>query len=341
VASWLSKAYEQGLRELDTDFLRRAAVDHVYAEEERLSGVISPSLVAVKCRLQRLKRFLGHSYQPGGTHMAVRAGEPDSVTQLNFLRGFQMEGIIITAIRHSLGDRVLSSAPLLHALWKDEALGVTYAGHPDMLVIDEDGQMANVQIKCPSVFKFDRMEKNKADAAETYLPQMATEMYILRKQGFPVARTYLFAATWEATAKYTNPRSLAHPFEWEDDMATIPETIAREILDDAAKTVISGEWPEALPQHQWDSFPCSYCSYSRLQTLNVIGCESQWAWQNWEKADATSKPDIQTLLEQGPAGQGLLAVSDQKTRRVRPGPVSGPVDHGSPPRLRVVGGTDS
>lgn len=297
---FLKEAFWQGLRECDTDYLRQKCTELVNTEEERLQQVISPSLVASTCRLQRLKRFLGHQAQPGLTHMAVRRGEPDTVSQMNFIRGFQMEGLIVACLQHSLRDRFIASAPQFHVDWKDPVTGHHFAGHPDVLLEDEDGQLALVQIKTPSVFKLDRIEKKgDQDALETYWPQMATELYITRKAGIPVARNYLFMTTWEATPKLNDPRVLVIRSDWDPSGDAMVETVADEVYADWAGVEEDGIWPEALPDRMWDSFPCSYCNFPRRgDGMLKVGCEENEAWQlhaegkPWQPLErATAKAD--------------------------------------------------
>src|SRR5262249_15678447 len=149
------------------------------------------------CRLARLKRFMGHGPQPGVTDMGYRQGIVDPVSRLNFVRGFDMEGIVVPALKATLGVAVVDHAPTLLFRWRYEgdhpllsmwttrefargtysygkpveqlANGIVFAGHPDVLIEDasHDYELALVQIKCPSLFKLERILRlGEQDALE-------------------------------------------------------------------------------------------------------------------------------------------------------------------------------
>lgn len=324
---WLERAYIRGLHELDMKELMQGTIAHNTIEGTWETGVVSPSLVAKTCRLQRLKTFLGHDPQPGLKRMAVRQGEPDGVSVLNFMRGFLMEGIIVTALRSVLGeDRILGNAPtlLFHTAYMGadpwlmnapilrgisrayddspsengewQTSPIVFSGHPDMLVLSPRGDLELVQIKCPSFFKLKKIkEKGPENALETYGAQIATEMYIGRAMGLPIARCNLMLATWEGTPGVPKVSVEVIPQEWDDTLAIIPEEIARELIEDTWAVIQEDRWPEAFPVHMWDTWPCSYCSYSRNRTFDLIGCDEP---HEWARFAATG--DTRTTLSEPP-----------------------------------------
>lgn len=264
---WIAEAVHHGLQQLDVDDVLAQAATHVTTKGEWEKGVISPSLVAVQCRLQRLKRFLGHEPWPGHKHfMATRAGRPDSISVINMTRGFLAEGLLVAALKQQLGARVLAHAPTYAPRFVDPLTGMIFAGHPDMLVVGENEQPELIQFKAPSVFKLDRIEKmGPQDALATYQAQMATELYITRNHGgIEPVRNNLALFSWEMTVKYTKPRMIVVPLEWDESLSSIPRVVADELEQDVINAKEFGIWPEALPEHQWDTFPCSYCMFSRL-----------------------------------------------------------------------------
>lgn len=295
---WLKEAFLDGLRLYDTDELLEAIATHVTLKGEWEIGVVSPSLVATECRLARLKKFLGDDPQPGFKRLAVRAGHADATTQLNFIRGFTMEGAIVAALTRSLGQhRIMGHAPSLLFRWRyrgDDLMlsmwkqGMVFSGHPDLMVWSPDVELELVQIKSPTIFKLERIERmGDEDALQSYRAQMATEMYIGRRMGYPIKRSHLLLASSEGTPKVSEPRCRIVTLEWHESMATIPEEIARQIIKDYDAAYTLGEWPIAYPQHKWDSWPCSYCAWSRLATFDTIGCEEQSEWQRHAETGET------------------------------------------------------
>lgn len=296
---YLKEAFYDGLKVLDTDEVLQAIATHITLPGEWEKGVVSPSLVATECRLARLKKFIGDDPQPGLKRLAVRAGVADAVTQLNFTRGFCMEGAIVACLKAALGpSRIMGHAPTLLFKWRykgDDFLlsnwqqkGIAFAGHPDMLVWSEDVELELVQIKTPSIYKLERIQKMGAeDALVTYRAQMATEMYIGRRMGYPINRSHLLLASWEGTPKITDPHCRVVTMEWEESMATIPEEIGRQLIQDYDSAYTMDRWPQAYPVHKWGSFPCSYCQYSRLADFSTIGCEEQGEWTRFAESGET------------------------------------------------------
>ncbi len=296
---YLKQAFYDGLRILDTDEILEAIAAHVTLKGEWETGVVSPSLVATECRLARLKKFLGDGPQPGFQRLAVRAGQADAVTQLNFLRGFCMEGAIVTCLSAALGpSRIMGHAPSLVFKWRyqgDNFLlsnwqqkGIAFAGHPDLMVWSDKVELELVQVKTPSIYKLERIQKlGPDDALKTYRAQMATELYIGRKMGYPLQRSHLLLASWEGTPKINDPHCHVVTMEWDESLSLIPETVGQQLIEDYDQAYTVDRWPEPYPIHKWDSFPCSYCNYSRTANFETIGCEEQGEWTRYAESGET------------------------------------------------------
>jgi len=298
VSHWLKDAIIEGMTMLDVEDALAAQGAHFAQKGEWRKGVISPSLVSVNCPLQRVKIFLGLAPVPGvAPRMATKAGRPDAVGLVNMVRGFDGEALIVAAIHKAMPSWVIDSAPSFTVDWTDASNGYQYAGHPDVLGYDQALEL--VQIKTPSVFKLERVEKlGDDDALASYLPQMATEMYVTRKAGIPVQRNHLVLFSPEGTPKQNQPRLHVVTLEWEESLATIPEQAAREIHDDAARAMVLNQWPEAYPKTSWDVWPCGYCRYARLGDLEVPACDDHEKWRS--NAQRTNDSD-----EHG-AGSGIV-----------------------------------
>lgn len=283
MSHWLEDAVMQGLTMLDVEEALAAQAAHFSLKGEWLKGVIAPSLVGVSCPLQRVKIFLGHTPIPNQTtvHMATKAGRPDPISLVNMVRGFDAEGLLVEALKRALPVEIIAAAPEFHVDWADPETGYHYAGHPDVLMLR--GKYELIQIKCPSVFKMDRVEKKgDSDALETYLPQMATEMFIARHCGIPVSVNHLLLFSWEGTPKMSRPRVKVVSLDWDESLATIPETAAREIHEAAAKALMFNQWPKAFPVTSWDVWPCGYCRFARLGDFDVPACDDHDKWRSNE-----------------------------------------------------------
>lgn len=358
---YLKDAFFDGLNLIDTDEMLSCVAEHTTLKGEWLHGVVSPSLTANECRLARLKIFLGDDPQPGFKRMAVRAGQPDSITQLNFLRGFMMEGVVVTALKQALGSNyIMGHAPTLVFKWRYKGddiqlsmwgQGMTFMGHPDMMIWNQAQvpELELVQIKAPSIFKFERAQRlGDQDVLKSYRAQMATEMYIGRRMGYPIRRSHLMMVSWEGSVKIDNPHCRVTTMEWDESLATIPEQVARELIEDYDRAYTLGQWPEPFPEHRADTWPCSYCKFGRLPNRTGPSCTEQWAWDLYNDADERTQktgspaPDLTRILEFGrTAREPMLADANQETRRVRPRRVAGKARHGSSPQLRVVRGANS
>jgi hypothetical protein len=318
---FLEQALLDGLRALDVPELLKLQIEHNSAEGSWETGVVSPSLVGLDCRLARLKRFLGHDPQPGLKHMGVRQGFPDPNSKINMLRGFNFEGIAVAALRHELGSSLLGCAPTLLFRWRyqgDDPLlaeykrplgplgrmapevdlsqprGIVFAGHPDVMVLDPDheSEIALVQVKCPRISKCERIKKmGPSEALQNYRAQMITEMYIGRMMGWPIQRSYLLVGTMEGN--FTGAKHGSDPYldviemPWSNSMRQVPEEIARQLIQDSDTARISGEIPTPYKEAAWDAFPCSYCNYSRLGNFETIGCTEHQQWEQYERHGTT------------------------------------------------------
>lgn len=320
---FLEQALLDGLRALDVPELLQLQIEHNSVEGEWETGVVSPSLCSLTCRLARLKKFLGHDPQPGFKHMGVRQGFPDPNSKINMLRGFNFEGIAVAALKHQLGPAVIGCAPTLlfrHRYQGDDPLlsmwvrrakargsynadgsradelenGMVFAGHPDVMVQDPDHDhtLALVQVKCPRISKCERIKKmGPREALETYRVQMITEMYIGRAMGWPIERSYLLIGTMEGN--FTGAKHGSDPYldvielPWHPSMRMVPEEIARDLVIDADAASTTLNLPAAYPERAWDSYPCSYCNYSRLGNFETISCTEHQEWERYEKTGVT------------------------------------------------------
>lgn len=270
---WIAQAVQRGCELIDVDEMLAEIAKHVTTKGEWEKGVISPSLIGRACNLQRLKVFLGHPTIPGRpNHMASSMGLPNSISLINMVRGFLAEGLIVTALIRALGDRVIAHAPTFAPRYVDPVSHQVHAGHPDILVIGDEGLPELIQVKCPSVYKLDRVEKlGDEDALESYRAQMIEEMFITRQVSYvdedaalTVVRNNLVLFSWEHTGKHKKPRATVVPLDWDGSMNALPRAVAAEIEEEVARALAQGIWPEAYPEHQWDVWPCAYCPYSRL-----------------------------------------------------------------------------
>lgn len=288
---WLKDVITRGLELLDVDESLQQIATHVTTKGEWEKGVVSPSLVGTVCQLARLKKFLGHAPIPGKpVHMATAAARPSAISLINMDRGFVAEGLLVSALKAARPRSVLASAPLYVPRWQDPSTHIVYTGHPDVLILNDQDFPELVQMKCPSVRKFERVQKlGDEDALETYRAQMVTELFISRapqenQASYLPVRNNLVLFSWEHTGKDVKPRLHVVPLDWDDTMETIPLAMGDEIEADVAAALAQNRWPEAYPEHQWNVWPCNYCAYSRLgeytDEANIIPkCDDHAAWE--------------------------------------------------------------
>jgi hypothetical protein len=289
VSHWLEDALMEGLTDLDIPEAVASMADHLSTEGEWRKGVISPSLVAVQCPLSRVKIFLGLVPAPGQpARTAVRAGRPDFNSTIAMVRGMAGEALILAAMGKA-NLPIVAKAPHFVVEWTDPEHGYAYAGHPDVLIespFDQSQQFKGdrfemIQIKTPTSYKIDRVEKQgDQDALKSYLPQMATEMFIARRSGMNVTANHLLLFSWDSIPKNNKPRVKAVTLEWHPSLATIPEEAARQIHDDALIALAQNVWPAAYPVTSWDVWPCSYCRYARLGDFEVPACDDHEKWRS-------------------------------------------------------------
>ena len=264
--AWVTEAIEQALLTVPLDDLIDGAADHVKVKGEWNKGLIRPSLVADPCRLSRVKKYLGHVPNPTTTLNTIRAGRPSAGTAVNFARGYFMEGFLVTAMKAVMSDAIKGCSPGL--LFRSEDL----EAHPDLMA-EVDG-LELVQMKCPSVFAFDRAEKNQMSSMERYLPQMATEMYIGRKQGYDIKRSHLLMATfegWLPSSGRDGLRTVLMTIEHEPELDGLVEEAIAQIREDV-KQAEAGDYPKPYDIAQATKYPCSYCNYSRLGDGEAPAC---------------------------------------------------------------------
>lgn len=280
MSHWLEDALLEGLTDLDIPDAVASMANHLTTEGEWRKGVISPSLVAVQCPLARVKIFLGLPSTPMlPDRVAVRAGRPDFNSTIAMTRGMVGEALILAALRRSLGDAIIDSAPKFHVEWTDPETGYQYAGHPDVLIYRDVLEL--IQIKTPTSYKIDRVEKfGEQEALKSYLPQMATELFITRKQGIPVMANHLLLFSWDSLPKNNRPRVKAITLDWDASLATIPQEAAEQIHVNATTALAQNVWPAAYPVTSWDVWPCSYCRYARLGSFDVPACDDHDKWRS-------------------------------------------------------------
>lgn len=232
--------------------------------------------------------------------MALAAGLPSAISLINMDRGFVAEGLLVAALKAAIPDRVIATAPLYVPRYTDPVTHQVYTGHPDALVLADDGQAELIQFKCPSMRKFEHISKfGDESALETYMGQMVTEMFIARNDQklvmvnggvtlgggqYPIpVRNNLGVFCWEHTGKDVRPKLHVVPLDWDDTMATIPLTVGDEVEQEAADALVNDRWPEAYPEHTYNLWPCAYCPYSRLGDYTadppIPKCDDHETWK--------------------------------------------------------------
>lgn len=279
---WVKQAFRSALLVVDNSELVKAAGMHVQPEYEGADRKIHPSNIAQDCQLAQVKQFRGHGPQPHVNWSASRNGQPNANTNMTFTRGYLMEGVIVAALKRyaelTQEYEVLGCAPeLIFETDRDEA-------HPDMMVLRR-GEIELIQIKTPSVFAFNRHDKEgDTMVMQRYRPQMVTEMVIGRAMGIEIARSTLLMATWEGhppgTEGSEDVRSIVIPLEWEEAMTGYVDNLASEILE-ADKLASQGKWPKPInPEDKFNKWPCSYCRYARTrQHEGQVICTENAKWE--------------------------------------------------------------
>jgi hypothetical protein len=281
-AQWVKSAFENALLVVDNGELVRAAGEHVMAEGEWTERKIRPSLMAVECQLQRAKKFRGHLPQPGARWLSARQGRPSANSNITFARGFLAEGLVVAALKayaEMLGEyEVIGCAPTFMAEADPD-----WQAHPDLVVL-HDGELENIQIKCPSVFAFNRYERGDDSSIRSrYTPQVVSEMHILRLMGLEIQRSHLFMLTWEGwppgTEGAEEVRCLDVPIPWQEGMDVWAEKLAEDIRADD-RNADQGIFPSPLARDKWNKWPCSYCMYARIaQHDHQVTCEEHERWE--------------------------------------------------------------
>lgn len=282
--TWVEAAFESALTVIDNGVLVRAAGMHVQPEGEWTTGKVRPSLLGGECDLQTVKQYRGHGPQPGANWMASRNGRPDANSNLVFARGFLGEGLVVAALKeysYLIGDyEILGCAPEL-VFSATDTKGVEYEGHPDLMTL-RNGEIELIQVKTPSVWAFERAEKQGAlNALTKYKAQVVAEMYLGRKMGIDIVRSYLFMMTWEGWQRgKTGVRVMVVPMDWDESMVEYVETEGRRIklLDTLART---GKFPDpANREDEYSKWPCSYCRYARTSLYDgQVICTENEKWE--------------------------------------------------------------
>ncbi len=318
MSHWLIDALQEGLESIEHSELVRLAMLHANAPGEWAPRKVRPSLIAEECRLARIKKFRGHDPQPGVPgNGAMKGGRPSAGTAIHFYRGYVAEGMAVTALNRvsrsyqtldelrsadgrgggatqvthqGLGRYpfdVLGCSPwmLFEHRQPSESMGhgwidIPYQAHPDMVIATDQG-IELVQVKCPSMWAFQRYQKDGgASIRKRYEPQAIAEMAIGRLMGLPIQRNHILVFALEGALPGSDAAkdgqeilSEVVTVEWEDGHDRFVEAIAEEILEDDARAG-RGEWPVAYPLGtRW---PCDYCLYPRAE---MTSCEENERWE--------------------------------------------------------------
>jgi len=283
--SWVKRAFESALLVVDNGELVKAAGMHVQPDYEGSPRKIHPSNLAQDCQLAQVKQFRGHGPQPHVDWSSSRNGKPNANSNITFARGFLGEGLVVAAFKRyaelTQEFEILGCAPeLVFETDQDEA-------HPDLMVL-RNGEIELIQIKTPSVFAFERYDKGEDSMVmQRYRPQMVGEMYIGRKMGIEIVRSYLLMFTWEGgrpgTESGDKVRSIVIPLEWEEAMTGYVENLANEILE-ADRQATLGKWPKpANREDEFNKWPCSYCKYARTRKHEgQVICTENAKWETPE-----------------------------------------------------------
>lgn len=298
---WLVESLEEGLRRATSDQLQEAAAAHLTAKDEtRTEGGgrnkrISPTLLSSECRLQVLKRYRGHTPQPGVKPIRnERQGRSDAGSAMNFLRGFLGEGMVVAALRAAFEEgpkdwtmfqsvEIMGVSPVLKFEYEGDA---PYLAYPDVALI-VDGQVELVQLKCPSVFAVQRYKRDGPQhVRRRYGPQAIGEMFIGRRMGLPIVRNHVLVYSFEGFLPQSEEaksgyavNALVETVDWEDGMERWVLSRTEEILEDD-RAADQGVWVPAYPADNANKWPCSYCSHSRIAfEPGMTPCEENEKWE--------------------------------------------------------------
>lgn len=280
---------EDGLRTLPYNELVKRSAAHMQREGTWAPGVLRPSLLAMECRLARVKTFLGHAPQPEAKFDHARQGEPDPASNLVMARGAWLEGVVVTALEAAGIESVMRSpdavrwaqVALSNGAW--EPAGWRFECHPDLII----GPRARpVQVKCPS----DRalsyfLDGRREMVLGRYGTQILAELYIMELAGWePEGASLLLvsAEPWPPAARRMGDpviRAFEIEFSWGD-----PQRAAIQARIDETKADIEaareGRWPTPLPLEKANAWPCSYCPFPRIPTLTArASCDNHQAWE--------------------------------------------------------------
>lgn len=278
--TWLTRALEAGLREMDNHDLLEGVAKHVVAEGVWTPGKIRPSLAGGECDLKTAKNLMNHGPQPGQTFLHASGGLPSSISNLHFTRGFLSEAVVITLLKfvaeEGIDDnlKVISHAPEFLVKHED------FEGHPDIL-IEYKGHLELIQVKSPGFNAF-KYVSTPDDAFTKYGPQLSFELFITRKADIPVIATHLLLFTWDplpATVVADNPhRFRDYRFPWTSEMEAYVLAEANRIRT-IRRNAKKGFFPAPLPEAMATKFPCAYCPYPRFDDIGLVGCANNRAWQ--------------------------------------------------------------
>lgn len=335
---WLIEAMQAGLENIDTQELMVEAARHVATEDvdraDRPGRRMSPTLLTMDCRLARLKRFRGHEAQPGQKWGATRQGRHSAGSNLAFFRGGYGEGMAVTALsrasrgyqvptlvdgRRSQAHRgglglypfdILGASPWMvfeAQTWTDKGLAdvghpVNWLAYPDLVMSTAAG-IELVQMKCPSVYAFDRYKREGAESIRSrYGGQASVEMHVGRLMGLPIMRNHVLVFAFEGSVPSSDEarsgqemRGIVETIEWDDGIPVFCERLAEEVIEDDL-AANRGEWPVAYPHGtRW---PCDYCTWPRASDGELAACEEN---EKWEGSRTPSTPAASSSATPGPS----------------------------------------
>src|ERR1700738_80866 len=178
MTTWVEEALQKAFTTIPLDDLMLGAAAHLQQPPGSWdSHIIRPSLLNDPCPLSQVKKYLGHAPQPGVERFsATRAGRPSATTAVNFARGYFMEGLLVAALKSYIQPQKDNMVVLQDDPWSAyQVIGcspslvfdaeislandpqvIHWQAHPDV-VANYCGELELIQMKCPSVFKMDRI----------------------------------------------------------------------------------------------------------------------------------------------------------------------------------------